>query len=78
MLVELKVALMSSGAMAVRLMVPVNPPVGLTAMVKVDDEPAAIVRMVGVAESEKSGPWTVTCTVMLWNRLPLMPETSTV
>lgn len=47
---------MSTVEDVVRSTVPVKPPVGLTDTVEVLDEPAAIVKVEGLAESEKSGP----------------------
>jgi hypothetical protein len=77
MLVGLNVVVMPGRDKADRTTGLLNPLIGLTATVDVLDEPAAIVRMVGVAEIAKSGPVTVTGIVISWKRPPLLADTST-
>jgi len=60
----------------VRATVPVNPWSGATVMVDVALAPATTVALVGLAVTVKS--LTVTVTVAVWDRAPLVPVTVTV
>jgi hypothetical protein len=65
------------GPSAVRSTGPLNPTRGLMVMVDVWEPPAVIVRVDGLVEIVKSGPTTVTITVIKWNMDPLLAKMST-
>lgn len=56
---------MPAGAVAVRLTVPAKPPRLPTDIVDVPDEPCGMLRLDGLAVTEKSGGPTLTVTVMV-------------
>ncbi len=61
----------------VSVTVPVNPLIGATVIVEVPVAPARTVTLVGDAVTEKSCvPPTVTVTVTVWEREPLVPVTT--
>jgi len=64
---------------AVRLTVPLNPPLGVTLIVDVPEPPTDIVRLVGLALIAKSGvcTWSVIVAVVCDSK-PLVPVTVTV
>ena len=71
------------GAVAERSTEPVNPLSGLMEIVDVCEPPAVAVIVVGLGETVKSAPMTLTVTVVSLNRKPpvlvvLLPVTSTV
>ncbi len=56
--------------------VPLKPPSDVTWIELVPDDPWTTVRLVGLAVSVKS--WTLTVTIVVWVRDPLVPATVTV
>jgi hypothetical protein len=63
-------------ALAVRETVPVNPPIAVTVQVLVAEPPCATVMLLGLHVSVKSS--TLTVTIVVWVRDPLVPVTVTV
>ncbi len=77
MLVGLRVHVRPAGeTLLVSVTVPVNPCSGATVIVEVPAIPALTVTLVGLAVTVKS--LTVTVTVAVWVREPLVPVTVTV
>jgi hypothetical protein len=70
------VAVSPAGAVAERLTVPLKPPVEFTVIVVVLDEDCATITVVGLAVTVKSV--TLTVTIVLCERVPLVPVTVTV
>lgn len=65
---------------AARLMLPVNPFKLITASVELPEEPAGIVKLLGLTVIAKSGGGaglTVMVTLATWDDGPLVPETVT-
>ena len=75
-LVGLSVAVRPVVAVALRLTVPVNPPTAVMVQMLVPELPWATVIVLGAHESVKS--WTLTVTIVLCERDPLVPVTVTV
>src|SRR5215510_8925839 len=75
----LKLAVTPAGrALLVKATAPVNPPVRVMLMVLLPLAPWATESVAGAAARLKSGPWVmVSATVVVWERLPLVPVTVT-
>jgi len=82
MVAGLKAGVIPAGAVAVRVMGLLNPPMGLMMIVDVFEPPAVIVREAGLVDMVKSGPTTITVAevVLYWYPLVVMlvPNMSTV
>ena len=63
---------------AISATVPAKPPIDMTPIVEIADDPAVICKVEGVEVREKSGVPTFTSMITSWTRRPLEPSTSTV